>query len=315
MPPKKRSGSTNRPFKLLLFLLLGAAAGWYLAPPKQQKEFQDIAQQATKDFPGALQRLKRALPAPPTLGGIGAFFGNIPQYLGRYYDDYIPADFRDTLAEGLPAAFAYPYICKIERVYRTSDGQSSKSFAVPALMNGMNMDMRADTVIRPGLTLLATRPEFGADIACRNLKIALASGTQVKFLRGTDSQKVLEVRGGALLRSEGKTSAGFSFPWGEVGLKFSEQPSEVRYRVTGSRPVLEVGSGQVEFSWEARASQVPPQELLHLFASPSAGVKIRHILSGTETLRELGPKRQASLLSNGQVSGAVGAIRSAAPAG
>lgn len=288
MPAKKSSGS-NRALLFFLVLILGAAAGWFFAPPDQQEKVQGVVRQAKRDLPGLVKNFLRTMP--------------------QLYDEYVPSEYRDTLSEGLPAIFAYPYVCRVDRVYNAATGVASPALGIPVRQDGYNFELRTDGIIRPGLILLATNPQLAVDVECRNLKIHVGAGTQVKFLRGKDSQKVLEVRGNAVFQAMGPTQLGFAMPWGTVGLAFGETPGQARYRLNGAQPLLELLAGDAEVSWVAESPQASNQELFQLLANPSARVRIRHTLNGTETVRDIGPQRQASFLANGQVSGAIGAFR------
>lgn len=304
IPQRKKAGG-NRALKFLIVLGLGAAAGWYFAPPDKQKQMKAIAEQSTKDFPGALQKLKTQMPSASQATDL---LGVIPIYIGRFYDDYVPQEFRDTLAGGFPMLFAHPYLCKIARVSRPGETEVNKNLAIPITIGGTTRELLKDGIIRPGLTILASG-QLSTDVECRKLMINLERGGQLKFMRGEGLQKTLELRGNAMLRGSGESNIAFAFPWGEVGMHLGNSASQVQYRVMGSGARVDVLNGSADFTWKVGSTEPSNQEIFQIVANPGTRVNITYIGPDGESTRDIGPKRQASFLANGKISGVAGAFR------
>jgi hypothetical protein len=120
----------------------------------------------------------------------------------------------------------------------------------------------------------------------------------------------LDIRGSAQFAATNRsTAAGLYFPWGEVGIVTNEVASQYNVRMNGDKPLLEIFSGKTEVIWRVGEISSAGHELFQIVASPGAQVKLsREHSSGLES-RDIGPKRQASFLANGSMSGSVGAVR------
>lgn len=308
----KRKSAKVRPGLLLLLLVAGAFGGWIAQDPANIDKAIEFTSEATADLPGTISKIPAALSSLPPPSQWGAAFSGIGVSIMRRYDAWIPQEYRDTLADGLPSVFAYPYLCKLTRIIpeaKAGGAPSAGPLAISARVSGVPTSLRVGALIRPGTELLGSESRTGASLECRQAKIELQPNSEMSFLRGQASQKVLALTGGMTLAAQGAGDFALSLRWGEVGLGVDGPATFLQVTGRPEKATVNIGQGQVLFTWEVLHTQNSNAEIFSIFGQPGTDVKVRRLQKGNLEMFPLGPKRQASFLASGQISGVAGGVR------
>lgn len=306
----RRGGAKTRKLPLIVLLAVGGFAGWLYSNPKNQDKAMDFIGEVSADFPGTMAKLGNSLQHLPAPSEWGNSLGSVGTSLMRVYDRWVPVGFRDTLADGLPAVFAHPYLCKVSRVFQQGSAPGDhNSLLIAARIGGAETQLNSGALIRPGTELIGSARQTGVEIDCRKAKLVLSAGSDLRFARGEGSRKVLELTGGLTIQSEGPVQFGFAQSWGEVGLDFGDGVSSVQVTGRPDRASVRVFSGNADFIWNVSGVQNSPAEIFGIIGATGANVKIRRLEGSDRQIFPLGPRLQASFLANGKISGVAQGVR------
>lgn len=304
---KKRGG---KKFLLFLIFAIGAGAGWYLKDETRRQE----ALKASEDIPGLIDKAGKNLPgllekgkesvSNFDIGSLTSMFSNIPLTLFRLYDAYVPADIRNTLSEGMPDFFAYPYICRLERVFSPNDGRAIPGGVIGGEIGGEQLSLGQGTVIYPGAKLSAPG-NLAFEVKCRGENITVGPGTTVQLLRGEGAAKFFRVDGVINVRTEGNRVVGFAFPWGELTLQ-TRGVGSMQLGSKSNPPALNIYDGQIDMLWQVTSTKAAGYANLKVVAGSNAKLRITRRYGSDEEARNIAPRKEVFFLASGRFSGSKG---------
>ena len=277
----------KKAFYFLLIFSLGAASGWYFADPKNQKLMRNLPKEWQD--PAKVSNL--------LLNSVS----NIPRTVMRLYDDKMPQNIKDSLADGLPAVFGHPFVCRIERVF-TTNSESGANPRVRVDSSAGTRQLGQKSLIRAGDHFTGSPPKLSVELKCGNLEFVFGPGANVKLIRGEGARKVLVVNGSVNVRASGASKFGFSHPFGEVNV---DTRSYANLQVVGSSKInsINVFDGKLLVTWEVGATTKSKKAVLRILNGPNASIRVLRKKGSEEETRVLGPRKQISFLANGKLSG------------
>ncbi len=316
MQQKVTGKKKRRSKKLLLFLIfaIGGGAGWYLKDENRRQE----AIKASEDIPGLIDKASKNLPVLLDQGkevvmnfdyaSVTSMFANAPLTFFRLYDAYTPLGVRNILSEGMPDFFAYPYICRLSRIFTPGKGEERQGTTIRAIVGGEELQWGKGFPVYPGAKL-SSDGNLAFEVQCQGESIAVGTNSTVQFLRGSNVDKFFRVDGVITMRTGGARVVGFSFPWGEVSMAVNGGGS-MQFESQANPPALNIYEGDVSMVWQVTSTKVGAKAgdytNLKVVAGSDAKLRITRRYGPDKEERRVAPRKEVYFLASGQFSDSKG---------